>query len=88
MRWYLFVFYVVRNSDIVKKVYNSILGETFVCYWKILGMDDSGVGICIVFLKLVLKRKIDCYCFNYMRFVGNIFMDNWKGDVLFDIIYI
>eukprot|EP00105_Crassostrea_gigas_P005452 XP_011419068.1 PREDICTED: oxysterol-binding protein-related protein 9-like isoform X1 [Crassostrea gigas] len=42
VRWYLSAFHAARNSDIAKKAYNPILGETFVCHWKIPGMDDSG----------------------------------------------
>lgn len=48
VRWYLSAFHAARNSDIAKKAYNPILGETFVCHWKIPGMDDSGVGTCTV----------------------------------------
>nr|XP_022314762.1 oxysterol-binding protein-related protein 9-like isoform X1 [Crassostrea virginica] len=42
VRWYLSAFHAARNSDIAKKAYNPILGETFVCHWKIPGMEDSG----------------------------------------------
>lgn len=86
VRWYLSAFHAARNSDIAKKAYNPILGETFVCHWKIPGMDDSGVGTCTVFLKLVLK-KLTVIVSTNMRFVGNTFMDNWKGDAPFDIIH-
>lgn len=69
VRWYLSAFHAARNSDIAKKAYNPILGETFVCHWKIPGMEDSGVSF--VFLKLVWKRKTVIVLTN-VRIVGNI----------------
>ncbi|XP_061192653.1 oxysterol-binding protein-related protein 9-like [Saccostrea echinata] len=42
VRWYLSAFHAARNSDIAKKAYNPILGETFKCHWKIPGMEAEG----------------------------------------------
>ncbi|XP_067678060.1 oxysterol-binding protein-related protein 9-like isoform X1 [Haliotis asinina] len=35
VRWYLSAFHAGRNSDIAKKPYNPILGETFKCFWNL-----------------------------------------------------
>ncbi|KAJ8305963.1 hypothetical protein KUTeg_016508 [Tegillarca granosa] len=34
IRWYLSAFHAGRSSDIAKKPYNPILGETFLCFWN------------------------------------------------------
>ncbi|OWF54381.1 Oxysterol-binding protein-related protein 9 [Mizuhopecten yessoensis] len=34
VRWYLSAFHAGRNSDVAKKPYNPILGETFLCHWN------------------------------------------------------
>ena len=41
VRWYLSAFHAGRNSEIAKKPYNPILGETFLCFWTI---PDDPVG--------------------------------------------
>jgi hypothetical protein len=40
-RWYLGAFHAGRRSEVAKKPYNPILGETFQCYWHLDGYDDS-----------------------------------------------
>ncbi|PVD23588.1 hypothetical protein C0Q70_16860 [Pomacea canaliculata] len=35
VRWYLSAFHAGRPSEIAKKPYNPILGETFQCYWTL-----------------------------------------------------
>ncbi|XP_076440385.1 oxysterol-binding protein-related protein 9-like isoform X2 [Babylonia areolata] len=37
VRWYLSAFHAGRPSEIAKKPYNPILGETFECYWNLPG---------------------------------------------------
>ena len=44
VRWYLSAFHAGRNSEIAKKPYNPILGETFSCFWKLPGNENSGVS--------------------------------------------
>lgn len=44
VRWYLSAFHAGRNSEIAKKPYNPILGETFTCFWKLPGNEHSGVS--------------------------------------------
>ncbi|XP_069126896.1 oxysterol-binding protein-related protein 9-like isoform X2 [Argopecten irradians] len=34
VRWYMSAFHAGRNSDVAKKPYNPILGETFCCHWN------------------------------------------------------
>ncbi|XP_060083643.1 oxysterol-binding protein-related protein 9-like isoform X3 [Ylistrum balloti] len=34
VRWYMSAFHAGRNSDVAKKPYNPILGETFCCHWS------------------------------------------------------
>ncbi|XP_052066520.1 oxysterol-binding protein-related protein 9-like isoform X2 [Mytilus californianus] len=41
VRWYLSAFHAGRNSEIAKKPYNPILGETFTCFWKMPGAENS-----------------------------------------------
>ncbi|XP_052243757.1 oxysterol-binding protein-related protein 9-like isoform X2 [Dreissena polymorpha] len=38
-RWYLSAYHAIRNSDIAKKPYNPILGESFKCYWNVPGFE-------------------------------------------------
>lgn len=40
-RWYLGAFHAGRRSEVAKKPYNPILGETFQCYWHLKGYDES-----------------------------------------------
>lgn len=40
-RWYLGAFHAGRRSEVAKKPYNPILGETFQCYWHLKGYDVS-----------------------------------------------
>ncbi|XP_064626227.1 oxysterol-binding protein-related protein 9-like isoform X2 [Lineus longissimus] len=35
VRWYLSAFHAGRKSEVAKKPYNPILGETFLCYWDL-----------------------------------------------------
>ena len=35
MRWYLSAFHAGRKSEVAKKPYNPIIGETFQCYWDV-----------------------------------------------------
>lgn len=35
LRWYLSAFHAGRRSEVAKKPYNPILGETFLCWWDI-----------------------------------------------------
>ncbi|RUS80959.1 hypothetical protein EGW08_011279 [Elysia chlorotica] len=42
IRWYLGAFHAGRPSEIAKKPYNPILGETFRCYWHIPELPDQG----------------------------------------------
>ncbi|GFN95202.1 oxysterol-binding protein [Plakobranchus ocellatus] len=42
IRWYLGAFHAGRPSEIAKKPYNPILGETFRCYWHIPDLPDHG----------------------------------------------
>ncbi|KAK3746139.1 hypothetical protein RRG08_003579 [Elysia crispata] len=42
IRWYLGAFHAGRPSEIAKKPYNPILGETFRCYWHIPELPDHG----------------------------------------------
>ena len=44
VRWYMSAFHASRNSDIAKKPYNPILGETFKCYWNAPGYEKSQVA--------------------------------------------
>ncbi|XP_071120790.1 oxysterol-binding protein-related protein 9-like isoform X3 [Mytilus edulis] len=41
VRWYLSAFHAGRNSEIAKKPYNPILGETFSCFWKMPGAENN-----------------------------------------------
>ncbi|XP_052775129.1 oxysterol-binding protein-related protein 9-like [Mya arenaria] len=41
VRWYLSAYHAMRNSDIAKKPYNPILGETFQCYWNVPGYERT-----------------------------------------------
>ncbi|XP_013405003.1 oxysterol-binding protein-related protein 9 isoform X2 [Lingula anatina] len=41
VRWYLSAFHAGRRSDIAKKPYNPIIGETFQCFWDIPNMEPS-----------------------------------------------
>ncbi|KAK3090477.1 hypothetical protein FSP39_012173 [Pinctada imbricata] len=41
VRWYLSAFHAARNSDVAKKAYNPILGETFVCHWNIPDAENN-----------------------------------------------
>ncbi|KAL4236704.1 Oxysterol-binding protein-related protein 9 [Mactra antiquata] len=41
VRWYMSAFHASRNSDIAKKPYNPILGETFRCYWNVPGYEKT-----------------------------------------------
>ncbi|XP_060555680.1 LOW QUALITY PROTEIN: oxysterol-binding protein-related protein 9-like [Ruditapes philippinarum] len=41
VRWYMSAFHASRNSDIAKKPYNPILGETFKCYWNVPGYEKT-----------------------------------------------
>ncbi|XP_021950667.1 oxysterol-binding protein-related protein 9 [Folsomia candida] len=41
LRWYLGAFHAGRRSEVAKKPYNPILGETFQCYWHLKGYDQS-----------------------------------------------
>jgi hypothetical protein len=43
VRWYMSAFHASRNSDIAKKPYNPILGETFKCYWNVPGYEKTEV---------------------------------------------
>ena len=38
LRWYLSAFHAGRRSEVAKKPYNPIIGETFRCWWDI---DDD-----------------------------------------------
>lgn len=38
VRWFLSAFHAGRRSEVAKKPYNPILGETFRCWWNV---DDS-----------------------------------------------
>ena len=44
VRWYMSAFHASRDSDIAKKPYNPILGETFKCYWNAPGYEKSQVA--------------------------------------------
>ena len=35
VRWYLSAFHAGRRSEVAKKPYNPILGETFRCWWNV-----------------------------------------------------
>jgi hypothetical protein len=35
VRWYLSAFHAGRKTEVAKKPYNPILGETFLCYWDL-----------------------------------------------------
>lgn len=35
LRWYLSAFHAGRRSEVAKKPYNPILGETFRCWWDV-----------------------------------------------------
>ena len=37
VRWYLSAFHAGRRSEVAKKPYNPIIGETFRCWWDISG---------------------------------------------------
>jgi len=41
IRWYLGAFHAGRRSEVAKKPYNPILGETFQCYWHLEGYNSS-----------------------------------------------
>ncbi|KAK2722160.1 hypothetical protein QYM36_002642 [Artemia franciscana] len=43
VRWYLSAFHAGRRSEVAKKPYNPILGETFQCWWDVpdLNVDKS-----------------------------------------------
>ncbi|XP_053393920.1 oxysterol-binding protein-related protein 9-like isoform X2 [Mercenaria mercenaria] len=41
VRWYMSAFHASRNSEIAKKPYNPILGETFRCYWNVPGYEKT-----------------------------------------------
>ncbi|KAL8584605.1 hypothetical protein ACOMHN_002335 [Nucella lapillus] len=41
VRWYLSAFHAGRPSQIAKKPYNPILGETFQCYWTLPDAPES-----------------------------------------------
>ncbi|KAI8774263.1 oxysterol-binding protein-related protein 9 isoform X1 [Biomphalaria glabrata] len=41
VRWYLGAFHAGRPSEIAKKPYNPILGETFKCHWQIPDSTDD-----------------------------------------------
>lgn len=41
VRWYLSAFHAGRRSEVAKKPYNPILGETFRCWWDISGKEAS-----------------------------------------------
>ncbi|XP_076104101.1 oxysterol-binding protein-related protein 9-like isoform X2 [Mytilus galloprovincialis] len=41
VRWYLSAFHAGRNSEIAKKPYNPIVGETFSCFWKMPGAENN-----------------------------------------------
>ncbi|XP_035825242.1 oxysterol-binding protein-related protein 9 isoform X2 [Aplysia californica] len=41
IRWYLGAFHAGRPSEIAKKPYNPIIGETFKCYWHVPGAPES-----------------------------------------------
>lgn len=45
LRWYLSAFHAGRRSDVAKKPYNPILGETFLCYWP-SNNDDKNSKDC------------------------------------------
>ncbi|OXA65019.1 Oxysterol-binding protein-related protein 9 [Folsomia candida] len=40
-KWYLGAFHAGRRSEVAKKPYNPILGETFHCYWHLKGYEES-----------------------------------------------
>ena len=43
-QWYLSAFHAGRPSDIAKKPYNPVLGETFRCHWNLLSSPSSDVS--------------------------------------------
>lgn len=44
VKWYLSAFHAGRRSNVAKKPYNPILGETFECYYDIPGEEVTTVG--------------------------------------------
>ncbi|XP_050400824.1 oxysterol-binding protein-related protein 9 [Patella vulgata] len=44
VRWYLSAFHAGRPSEVAKKPYNPILGETFLCEWRMPDEDYSKSG--------------------------------------------
>lgn len=43
VRWYMGAFHAGRPSEIAKKPYNPILGETFKCHWHVPDIVDEKV---------------------------------------------
>lgn len=42
VRWFLSAFHAGRRSEVAKKPYNPIIGETFRCWWDINDEQPSG----------------------------------------------
>ena len=51
VRWYMSAFHASRDSEIAKKPYNPILGETFLCYWNVPGYEKTQVRETVVALE-------------------------------------
>ena len=45
VRWYVGMFHAGRPSEVAKKPYNPIIGETFKCYWNVPGIETKAVSL-------------------------------------------
>ncbi|GFR90017.1 oxysterol-binding protein [Elysia marginata] len=72
IRWYLGAFHAGRPSEIAKKPYNPILGETFKCYWHIPDLEDNGVSQISAFYAEHYNKRIslDGYIWTKSKFLG------------------
>lgn len=68
LRWYLGAFHAGRPSEIAKKPYNPILGETFKCHWHIPEPCEDNVSLhshwamCVLFYAGIKHCSIFVLC--------------------------
>ena len=69
VRWYLGMFHAGRPSEVAKKPYNPIIGETFKCYWNVPNIPANTVsGNMINTLRIYLVFQISSFQFAFHLF--------------------